>query len=273
MSCGRKRVQGGNVETQASAVPQGNGRRRARLELEGVTDQPAATRKRVKEARRPEWTMSSTVRDTLLEGSTGMTNMKLNDFLWDYVGGGAAVDEDHNVTIDVLFQEPDDYVHDQRLLDKIVNLTEHQELEGRRVLLEATTSLEGEGVFILEEWRNIERKDTVTLLAREKLDKVLTQVLEEKMLEAKGRAWQQQKLEFTISTNIEEVLLKDSPCFMAIKLNDFLALKLCGRGVLDTNRKVLLEEFFRDPTKYIRDAGVLVEKQALVYYVWMDIAV
>ncbi|RNC33843.1 retrotransposon hot spot (RHS) protein [Trypanosoma cruzi] len=188
ISGGRKRVQGGNVETQASAAPQGNGRRRARLELEGVTDQPAATRKRAEEARRPEWTMSSTVRDILQEGGTGMTNMKLNDFLWDYVGGGAAVDEDHNLTVEVFFHKPDDYVQDQQPFDEIHNLTEYQGLEGRGILLEATTKLEGEGVFILKEWRNLGRRFTVTLLAREKLDKAFTQVLEEKMVEEKGRA-------------------------------------------------------------------------------------
>ncbi|PWU97919.1 putative retrotransposon hot spot (RHS) protein [Trypanosoma cruzi] len=198
--------------------------------------------------------MSSTVRDILLEGGTGMTNMKLNDFLWDYVGGGAAVDEDHNLTVEVFFHKPDDYVQDQQPFDEIHNLTEYQGLEGRGILLEATTKLEGEDVFILKEWRNLGRRFTVTLLAREKLDKAFTQVLEEKMVEEKGRAWQQQKLEFTISTNIKDVLFKGGRCFMEIKLNDFLALKLCGWGILRANRNVLLKELFRKPAKYIRDA-------------------
>ncbi|KAF8281774.1 putative retrotransposon hot spot (RHS) protein, partial [Trypanosoma cruzi] len=273
MSGGRNRMQGGNTESQASAVPQGDGQRRARPELEVVTGQPAATRRRAEEARRPEWTMSSTVRDILLEGSNGMANMKLNDFLRDYVGGGAAVEEDHNVTMEVFFHKPDDYVQDQQLFDEIHNLTEYQKLEGRGILLEATTRLEGEGVFILEEWRDFGRKATVALFARKKLDKVLTQVLEEKMLEARGRAWQQREIEFKISTNIEDVLFKGSPRFMEIKLNDFLALELCGWGILRANRNVLLKEFFREPSKYIRDAGVLAEVQASVYYVLMDIAV
>ncbi|PWU83912.1 putative retrotransposon hot spot (RHS) protein [Trypanosoma cruzi] len=43
----RKRVQGGNAESQASAVPQGDGQTRARPESHGVTDQPAATHIRV----------------------------------------------------------------------------------------------------------------------------------------------------------------------------------------------------------------------------------
>ncbi|EAN85484.1 retrotransposon hot spot (RHS) protein, putative, partial [Trypanosoma cruzi] len=273
MSGGRNRMQGGNTESQASAVPQGDGQRRATPELEVVTGQPAATRRRAEEARRPEWTMSSTVRDILLEGSNGMAKMKLNDFIRDYVGGGAAVDEDHNVTMEVFFHKPDDYVQDQQLFDEIHNLTEYQGLEGRGILLEATTRLEGEGVFILEEWRDFGRKATVALFARKKLDKVLTQVLEENMLEARGRAWQQREIEFKIPTNIEDVLFKGSPRFMEIKLNDFLALELCGWGILRANRNVLLKEFFREPSKYIRDAGVLAEVQASVYYVLMDIAV
>ncbi|RNF09212.1 retrotransposon hot spot (RHS) protein, partial [Trypanosoma cruzi] len=206
----RNRVQGGNVETQASTVPQGDGQRRAMPELGGETGQPAATRRRA-EARQQQWTMNSTVRDILLEGSTGMANMKLNDFLRDYVGGGAAVDEDHNVTMEVFVQEPDDYLQDQQIFDEIHNITEYRELEERGILLEATTNLEGEGVFILEEWRDFGRKDKVTLLAREKLDEVLTQVLKEKMLEARGRAWEQRELEFNITNNIEDVLFKGSP--------------------------------------------------------------
>ncbi|PWU93022.1 putative retrotransposon hot spot protein (RHS) [Trypanosoma cruzi] len=41
----------------------------------------------------PRWTMSSTVEEILQEGNTSSTNMRLSDFLWNYVGGRAAVDE------------------------------------------------------------------------------------------------------------------------------------------------------------------------------------
>ncbi|PWU98373.1 putative retrotransposon hot spot protein (RHS,) [Trypanosoma cruzi] len=46
---------------QASAVPQGDIRRRARPESEGDTDQPAATRGRVEEVRRLMWALDSRV--------------------------------------------------------------------------------------------------------------------------------------------------------------------------------------------------------------------
>ncbi|PWV09117.1 putative retrotransposon hot spot protein (RHS) [Trypanosoma cruzi] len=86
----------------------------------------------------PRWTMSS-------------TNMRLNGFLWNYVGGRAAVDEGYNVTMEVFVQEPDDCVQDQRLLEEIFNLTAYQALE-------AITKPLHEGVFSLGQWRDYGRK-------------------------------------------------------------------------------------------------------------------
>ncbi|RNC58438.1 retrotransposon hot spot (RHS) protein [Trypanosoma cruzi] len=140
----------GNLESQSSNVSQG-GQRRARPEFESDTDQPAATRRRVEKARQPQWTMSSTVKDILLEGSTSRTNMKLNDFLWNYLGGTAAVDEDHNVTMEAFVRRPNAYVQDQQLLEEIPNLTAYQALE-------AITKPLHEGVLSLGQRRDYERK-------------------------------------------------------------------------------------------------------------------
>ncbi|PWV00364.1 putative retrotransposon hot spot protein (RHS) [Trypanosoma cruzi] len=41
----------------------------------------------------PQWTMSSSVEEILQEGNTSSTNVRLSDFLWNYFGGRAAVDE------------------------------------------------------------------------------------------------------------------------------------------------------------------------------------
>ncbi|PWU89180.1 putative retrotransposon hot spot protein (RHS) [Trypanosoma cruzi] len=111
----------GNLESQSSNFSQG-GRRRARSEFEGITDHSSATRRRLEEMHRPQWTMSSTVKDILLEGNTSSTDMKLNDFLRSNLGDRAAVDEDHNVTMEMFVQEPDAYVQDQQLLRRILNL-------------------------------------------------------------------------------------------------------------------------------------------------------
>ncbi|PWV13195.1 putative retrotransposon hot spot (RHS) protein [Trypanosoma cruzi] len=235
----------------------------------------AATRRRVEGTQQPKWTMSSSVEDILLGGDTN-TDMKLNDFLWNYVGRLAAV-EDHNVTMKVFVQEPDAYVQDQQLLRIIFNLTEYQEmkreLDEMKILLEDITKLHHEGVFSIEQWRDYDGKDTVTPLARGKLNAALTQVLTEERRKAEERLRRTQEMKFTISTTIEEVLFKRKVRVNEMKLNDFLTMELGGRGVMATNRSVLLEEFFKDPTKYIRDKGVLNKMQITDAYARMEGAV
>ncbi|PWU87203.1 putative retrotransposon hot spot (RHS) protein [Trypanosoma cruzi] len=66
-------------------------------------------------------------------------------------------------------------------------------------------------------------------------------------------------MKFTISANIEDVLFRGEFRYREMELNDFLLLRFGGKGVLDANRSVLLEEFFKDPARYIRDEGVLNE--------------
>ncbi|ESS62716.1 retrotransposon hot spot (RHS) protein [Trypanosoma cruzi Dm28c] len=66
-------------------------------------------------------------------------------------------------------------------------------------------------------------------------------------------------MKFTISTNIEDVLFRGEFRYREMELNDFLLLRFGGKGVVATNRSVLLEEFFKEPARYIRDAGVLNE--------------
>ncbi|KAF5219808.1 retrotransposon hot spot (RHS) protein [Trypanosoma cruzi] len=119
----------------------------------------------------------------------------------------------------------------------------------------------------------MKEKDTITPLARGKPNGVLTQVLTEARREAEERLRRTEEMKFTISTNIEDVLFKGRVRVNEMKLNDFLAVKLGGRGVVDTNRDVLLEEFFKDPTKYIRDKGALNEIQAPGHYLSMKRAV
>ncbi|PWU84803.1 putative retrotransposon hot spot (RHS) protein [Trypanosoma cruzi] len=66
-------------------------------------------------------------------------------------------------------------------------------------------------------------------------------------------------MKFTISANIEDVLFRGEFRYREMKPTDFLLLRFGGKGVVATNRSVLLEEFFKDPARYIRDAGVLDE--------------
>ncbi|PWU85486.1 putative retrotransposon hot spot (RHS) protein [Trypanosoma cruzi] len=69
-------------------------------------------------------------------------------------------------------------------------------------------------------------------------------------------------MKFTISATIEDVLFRGEFRYREMKLNDFLLLRFGGKGVVATNRSVLLEEFFKDPARYIHDEGVLNEIKA-----------
>ncbi|KAF5219510.1 hypothetical protein ECC02_007555 [Trypanosoma cruzi] len=161
----------GNEEGQASAVPQGDSRRRARLDLEGDTDQPAATLIRVEKAQL-QWTMCSTVRDILLDGETDISKMKLNDFLRKYFGSREAVEEEQNLEMWDFLESPDAYIKDQQLLEEISNLKDYQLLTDRRKLAEG-------GVHYLEHWIEFKEKDIVTPLGRKKLTDALTQIQKE----------------------------------------------------------------------------------------------
>ncbi|PWU97888.1 putative retrotransposon hot spot protein (RHS) [Trypanosoma cruzi] len=108
----------------------------------------------------------------------------------------------------------------------------------------------------------MKEKHTITPLARRTPNGVLTQVPTEARREAEERLRRMQEMKFTISTTIEEVLFKGRVRVNKMRLNDFLTRELDGRGVVDTNRDAMLEEFFRDPTRYIRDKGALNEMQA-----------
>ncbi|KAF8300601.1 retrotransposon hot spot protein (RHS), putative, partial [Trypanosoma cruzi] len=101
----QNRVQGGNAKSRASAVPQGDRQRRARQDFEGKRDQPAATNIRA-ESQQPQWTMSSSVEDILLEGSTNRSKMKLNDFLRSYLGEEWVVERNGNVTMEAFLLRP-----------------------------------------------------------------------------------------------------------------------------------------------------------------------
>ncbi|ESS58663.1 retrotransposon hot spot protein (RHS) [Trypanosoma cruzi Dm28c] len=119
----------------------------------------------------------------------------------------------------------------------------------------------------------MKEKDTITLFARGTPNGVLAQVLTEARREAEERLRRSQEMNFTISTNIEDVLFKGRVRVNEMKLNDFLTRELDGRGAVATNRNVLPEEFFKDPTKYIRDKGALNEMQASGRYLSMKRAV
>ncbi|EKG05408.1 retrotransposon hot spot (RHS) protein, putative, partial [Trypanosoma cruzi] len=278
----------GNVASQSSNVSQG-GRRRTRSEFEGDTDYSSTTRRRLEGMYRPQWTMSSSVEDILLEGSNNRNEMRLNDFLRSNLGGRGVVDTNENVAMEMFLLRPTMFINDNEILGLITASPSYRELkmeldnrerdlEERKILLEAIYKLRHEGVFSLGQWRKYEGKDTLTTLASGKLNRVLTDIEDEENREAEERLRREeaekqrraQEMKFTMSTNIEDVLFKGRVRVKEKKLNDFLTMELGGRGVVATNRSVLLEEFFKEPTRYIRDAGALNEIQTSYCYLRME---
>ncbi|PWV19776.1 putative retrotransposon hot spot protein (RHS) [Trypanosoma cruzi] len=294
----------GNLESQSSNVSQG-GRRRTRSEFEGDTDYSSTTRRRLEGIYRPQWTMSSTVKDILLEGSTNMAEMMLNDFLRSNLGGRGVVDTNENVAMEMFVLRPTMFINDSEILGLITASPSYQELERelkreqeeRKILLEAIYKLRREGVYFLWQWREYEGRDTLTPLASGKLNGLLAEIQKEERREADERAKREEEklireaearvrqeaeervrrreaeMKFTMSTNIEDVLFQGGVRVKDIKLNDFLLLEMEGKGIVDTNRSVLLEEFFNEPTEYIHDARVLNGMKTTVRYLKMGRAV
>ncbi|KAF5223840.1 hypothetical protein ECC02_003024 [Trypanosoma cruzi] len=275
----RKRVHGdGNAESQASAVPQGDLQTRARPESHGDTDQPAATHIRVEEPRQPQWTLDSRLDKVLLEGKERITNMRLNDFLRNYFDGRGVEEFNENVYMKDFLSSPNEFIKDEVLLGTIKASPSYQELRKKcdefYMLLEASNKLKKEYIVTLRQWSNFGRKDTVTPLARAEINTAYSYVLrEERRKEEERERRERQELGIAVSTRIKYAVFKGRVRVDKMKLNDFLTMELDGRGIVNTNRDVLLEEFFKNPKKYICDAGVLNEIQASDRYKRMERAV
>ncbi|EKG06739.1 retrotransposon hot spot (RHS) protein, putative, partial [Trypanosoma cruzi] len=140
---------------QASGVPRQD-RRRSRSVLEGGTDQLAATRRRMEEARQPQWTLDSRVEDVLQEATARSTNMKLGDFLWQNFGGRGVVDTNRDVLLKELLKDPTRYIRDEGVLNEI-HASSHYErvrndLRNKVVFDEDVRKLEENGVNTLIGW-------------------------------------------------------------------------------------------------------------------------
>ncbi|PWU82965.1 putative retrotransposon hot spot (RHS) protein [Trypanosoma cruzi] len=260
----------GNVESQSSTVSQG-GRRRTRSEFEGDTDHSSATRRRVEEMHRPQWTMSSSLEEILLEGSILRTDMMLNDVLRSNLVGRGVVDTNENVTMQEFVQDPEMFLKNERLLRTIKASPSYK-------VLEAINKLNDKGVVSLGQWSVFKSKNTITPFARGKLNAAITQVQTAESREVKERVSREEEerrrraleMKFTMSTKLEDVLFRGEFRYKDMNLNDFLLLRFGGKGVMDANRSVLLEEFFKEPARYIRVKGVLNEIQKTDRYKRME---
>ncbi|RNC48471.1 retrotransposon hot spot (RHS) protein [Trypanosoma cruzi] len=275
----RKRVHGDeNAESQASAVPQGDGQTRARLESDDETDQPAATHIRVEETRRTKWTLDNWLDKVLLEEKKRTMKMRLNDFLRNYFDGRGVEEFNGYVYMEEFLGGPNEFIQDEVLLDTIKASPPYQELKKEReefyMPLGALNKLSHERLLTLRHWREFKKKDTVIPLARAQINKAYTHILRVERWEAEEKARRERKeLGIDVSTRIKYAVFKGRVCVDKMKLNEFLTMELDGRGALDANRDVLLEEFLKDPKKHICGAGVLGEMQASDRYKRMERAV
>ncbi|RNC53349.1 putative retrotransposon hot spot (RHS) protein [Trypanosoma cruzi] len=204
--------------------------------------------------------------------------MRLNDFLRNYFDGSGVEEFNENFYMKDFLISPDEFIQDEVLLSTIKASPPCQELKKGRdefyMLLEASHKLKKERIVTLRQWSKFERKDTVAPLARAQINTAFSQVLREERWEAEERARRErQELGIDVSTRIKYTVLKGRVRVNKMRLNDFLTTELDGRGVVNTNRDVLLEGFFKDPEKYICDAGVLNEIQASDRYKRMERAV
>ncbi|EAN93286.1 retrotransposon hot spot (RHS) protein, putative, partial [Trypanosoma cruzi] len=201
-------------------------------------------------------------------------DMKLNDFLAMEFDGRGILRANRNVLLRDFFKDPTSHIRDAGVLNEIRATGAYARMEGtvrdETGLEEAVRRLHHEGVVSLEQWRDHEGKDTVAPLAKGKLNAAFTEVLrkEKARREEEERARReeeerarrdQQQINFNLSLSNEDAIFQGRARFYKKKMNDFLTLELDGRGVADTNRRVLLKEFFKEPARYIHDAGVLNE--------------
>ncbi|RNF12130.1 retrotransposon hot spot protein (RHS), partial [Trypanosoma cruzi] len=238
----------------------------------------AAACRGVEETRQPQWTFDSRLDEVLLEEKERITKMRLSDFLLNYFDGRGVEELYINVMMKDFLISPNKFIKDEVLLDTIKASSSYQELKKEReeyyVLLEPLNKLSDEHIFTLSHWRDFKKKDTVTPLARAKINKAYSQILREERREAEEEASRERKqLGINVSTWIKDAVREGRVRVNKVKLNDFLTMELDGRGALDANRDVLLEAFFKDPKKYICDAEVLSEIQASDLYVRMERAV
>ncbi|RNE95820.1 retrotransposon hot spot (RHS) protein [Trypanosoma conorhini] len=115
--------------------------------------------------RQQKWTLTSTVKDVLLEGVDITEQMTLNDFIRKYVDPDF-VPEGRNAMMEVFARRPERYVTDPEVREDILNSQAYQ-------LLEDARKLAVQGVSSLAQWKEFPQKETVTLLAKGKLDAAL----------------------------------------------------------------------------------------------------
>ncbi|RNC52268.1 retrotransposon hot spot (RHS) protein [Trypanosoma cruzi] len=134
--------------------------------------------------------------------------------------------------------------------------------------------LRKERIFTLRQWREFKRRDAVIPLARAQINNAFSQVLRGKRREAEEMARRErQEPGIDVSTRIKYAVFEGRFRVDEMKLNDFFAMELDGRGRCEHQSECLAGGVFKDPENYIGDAGVLGEIQTTYRYKRMERAV
>ncbi|RNF21358.1 retrotransposon hot spot (RHS) protein [Trypanosoma conorhini] len=246
-------------------------------------------------ARRPRWTLDSSVEEVLLAGSVRVEEARLNDFLCSELGGRGVAEANGNVSMGEFVLEPGKYITSCNLLHDVISLPTFR----AHAFREAARALRGRGVFSL--WGLSERscRGDINFWAKRKVFAALDEAVEqeygqrrEEKRQNREEAWkgreearkrregkQRAKLEeerararaiaearaeelkqlshFTTAIEVEDLLLAGSVRVGEAMLNDFIRSNFGpGKGV-EEDRNVPMREFVRDPGEYVADPALL----------------
>ncbi|RNE96289.1 retrotransposon hot spot (RHS) protein, partial [Trypanosoma conorhini] len=164
--------------TPANDVPRGLRHARAEPERSDSTA-PPAQRRRVEEApARQRWTLTSTVKDVLLEGEGPIPDIKLNDFLRDKLSGRGVVEANENLSIENFIALPEAFITNENDRRLILSLPFFKAIEDARNLRADARNLMEHRVGTLQRWKEFEHKEIVSNVSWAKLDAALAAVEE-----------------------------------------------------------------------------------------------
>ncbi|KEG07263.1 retrotransposon hot spot (RHS) protein, partial [Trypanosoma grayi] len=158
----RKTPVGDTVATEREQPQRPRRGVRTRTGSDNSDVQPPASRTKTETANKPRWTLDSTVEEVLLQGNLPPANMKLKDFLTEYLDGMGVEEVNKNASMDAFAIRPTRYIKDERLLNVILAMPTCQVYE-----------LQNKGVYSLRQWDVYDKKEQVIPLVRGVLNSAL----------------------------------------------------------------------------------------------------
>ncbi|RNE97559.1 retrotransposon hot spot (RHS) protein [Trypanosoma rangeli] len=130
----------------------------------------------------PKWSICSSVRDILLWRPSCPDRLNLNDFLRKELNGRGVDLNNRYISMVTFIENPEQFINDDELLGEITVLPFYKEMkcivEEERTLLKDEEKLCNASVVYLGQWRDFEKKDMVSPLAREILVAALRNTME-----------------------------------------------------------------------------------------------